>query len=62
MELLDLTALQLGQKIKNGEIGVREAAAASLNRIRAAEPAIHSFVSFDEEAALAIMKKSIKSI
>ena len=53
MELLDLTALQLGQKIKNGEIGVREAAAASLNRIRAAEPAIHSFVSFDEEAALA---------
>lgn len=53
MELLDLTALQLGQKIKNGEIGVREAAAASISRIRAAEPAVHSFVSFNEESALA---------
>ncbi|MDD6174637.1 MAG: Asp-tRNA(Asn)/Glu-tRNA(Gln) amidotransferase subunit GatA [Firmicutes bacterium] len=52
MELLDLTALQLGQKIKSGEIGVREAAAASISRIRAAEPAVHSFVSFNEEAAL----------
>lgn len=52
MELLDLTALQLGQKIKSGEIGVREAAEASIRRIRTAEPAVHSFVSFNEEAAL----------
>ncbi len=52
MDFWDLTALQLGQKIKSGEIGVREATAAALARIRSAEPDVHSFVSFNEDAAL----------
>jgi aspartyl-tRNA(Asn)/glutamyl-tRNA(Gln) amidotransferase subunit A len=53
MDIMDFTALELGRKIKEKEISVREATQASLARIAAAEPAIHGFVTLDEERALA---------
>ena len=52
MELLDFTALELGEKIKKGEVGVEEATRAALDRIKEAEPSLHSYVSVQEEAAL----------
>ena len=53
MELLDFTALELGEKIKKGEVGVEEATRAALDRIKETEPTVHSYVSVQEEAALA---------
>lgn len=47
-----MTALELGRKIKEKEISVREAVQASLAHTRALEPAVNSFVTVDEEAAL----------
>ncbi len=54
MNLMSLTAAELGRKIKSGEISVREAAESSLAAIRAREGDVHSFVTVvDEEAVLA---------
>ncbi|MBS7007833.1 Asp-tRNA(Asn)/Glu-tRNA(Gln) amidotransferase subunit GatA [Anaerostipes sp.] len=52
MGILDLTALELGRKIKEKEISVKEATQAVLDQIRKAEPSIHGYVSYDEESAL----------
>lgn len=52
MGILDLTALELGRKIKAKEISVREAVQAVLDQIREVEPAVHGYVSYDEESAL----------
>ena len=52
MRILDLTAMELGKKIKAGEIGVEEATAAALAQIKAAEPKVHAFVTVDEEKAM----------
>lgn len=52
MGILDLTALELGRKIKAKEISVKEATQAVLEQIRAVEPAVHGYVSYDEESAL----------
>ena len=53
MDLLDLTALELGKKIQAGEVTAPEAAAAALRRIREMEPSIHAYVTVDEEGAMA---------
>lgn len=53
MDILKLTALELGKKIKDKEISVREAAEAAIERAKAAEPELNSFVTLDEEGALA---------
>ena len=53
MDLLDLTALELGKKIQAGEVTAPEAAAAALRRIREMEPSIHAYVTVDEEGAIA---------
>ena len=54
MSLMSLTAVELGKKIKTGEVSVREAAKASLAAIAAREEAVHSFVTVvPEEAVLA---------
>ena len=47
MEILELTALELGKKIKAGEITVREAVQAALDRAKEAEPVINSYVTLD---------------
>lgn len=52
MELLELTAVKLGQKIQAGEVSAQEAIRAVLDAIRAREAAVHSFVTVDEEGAL----------
>lgn len=52
MELLNLTAVELGQKIRAGEVSVEEATRAALDAVRARETAVHSFVTVEEEAAL----------
>lgn len=52
MKLLTLTAVELGKKIKSGEVTVEEAAKAALDAIKAKEDKVHSFVTIDEEGAL----------
>ncbi len=52
MSILELTALELGRKIKSGEVAVLEAVKASLDQIRKKEPAIHAYVTVDEQRAV----------
>ena len=52
MEILSMTAVELGRKIKQKEISVAEAVTVSLERVRAVEGEIHSFVTVEEEAAM----------
>lgn len=52
MSIMDLTAVQLGKKIKAKEISVTEATQAALDVIAAREDEIHSFVTVDHEGAL----------
>ncbi len=53
MNLMSLTAVELGKKIKAGEVTVREAAEASMAAIAAREQEIHSFITLaDREAVL----------
>ncbi len=53
MQLKDLTALELGRKIKEKEVSVREAVQASLDRIAQTDGAVGGFVTVDAEGALA---------
>ena len=52
MKLLTLTAVELGKKIKAGEVTVEEATRAVLDAIQAKEEKVHSFVTIDEEGAM----------
>ena len=52
MRITDLTALELGKKIREKEISAVEAAQESLAQIKAAEETIHAYVTVDEEGAL----------
>ena len=52
MRILDLTAVELGKKIKAKEITVVDAVKASLEQIKKLEPAVHAYVTVDEEGAL----------
>ena len=52
MSILDLTAVELGKKIKAKEITVAEAVKASLEQIKKLEPVVHAYVTVDEEGAL----------
>lgn len=52
MELLELTALELGALIKERKISVKEAVAASFKQIYKKEKSIHSFITLEEEKAL----------
>ena len=51
MKILELTALELSEKIKAGEIKVKDAVKAALDQAKAAEPVINSYVTLDEEGA-----------
>ncbi|MDD6157715.1 MAG: Asp-tRNA(Asn)/Glu-tRNA(Gln) amidotransferase subunit GatA [Lachnospiraceae bacterium] len=53
MSLMTLTAVVLGKKIKAKEVTVVEATRAALDAIKEKEERIHSFVTVDEEKALA---------
>jgi len=52
MDIKSLTALELGRKIRAGEIGAVEAAKAALEQIQAVDGTIHAFVTVDEGGAL----------
>lgn len=52
MDLMSLTAVELGQKIKNKEVTVKEAVEESLRRIESIEKDVNSFVTVDKEGAL----------
>ena len=52
MSILDLTAVELGKKIKAKEIIVVDAVKASLEQIKKLEPVVHAYVTVDEEGAL----------
>lgn len=52
MSVLDLTAVELGKKIKAKEITVVDAVKASLEQIKKMEPVVHAYVTVDEEGAL----------
>lgn len=52
MDIRNLTALELGKKIKAGEVGIVEAAKAALEQIRAVDETVNAFVTVDEAGAL----------
>lgn len=62
MEITKLTALELGRKIKAGEITVKEAVQAQLDRIKAAEGEYNCYVTVMEEEALAKAEEIQKRI
>lgn len=57
MDLMSLTAVELGKKIKAKEVSVEEAVRAALAAIGKKEDAVNSFVTVDEEGALAKAKQ-----
>ena len=52
MDLMQLTAVELGKKIKNKEVTVKECVEAALAQMDAVEGQIHSFVTIDREGTL----------
>ena len=52
MSILDLTALELGKKIKAGEITSPQATEVVIKQIKAVEEQVHSYVTLDEEGAM----------
>ena len=53
MNLMSLTAVELGKKIRNKEISVVEATTAYLDSLEAKDKDINAFVTIDREGALA---------
>lgn len=62
MDLMSLTAVELGKKIKAKEVTVEEAVSAALSAIEKKEETVHSFVTVDREGALARAKEVQKRI
>jgi len=52
VSILDLTAVELGKKIKAGEVTAVTATKAVLEQIKALEPSLNCYVTVDEEGAL----------
>lgn len=49
MEVLQMTALELGRRIQGGEVSVKEAAESYLEQIKKMEPQIHAFLDVEED-------------
>ncbi len=62
MSILDLTAVELGKKIKSGEITAVEATKAALAQIRTLEPVLNCYVTVDEEGAFKACREVQKQI
>lgn len=63
MNLMNLTAVELGKKIKNKEVTVEEACKDAISRMNAMEDRVHSYVTvLEEEAILARAKEVQKGI
>ena len=52
MQLMDLTALELGERIRRRECSVEDAVRASLDAIRARDGKIGAFITVTEDEAL----------
>ena len=48
-EIMKMSALELGGKIRSRELKIKEAVDAYLAHIRKTEPGVHAFISIDEE-------------
>lgn len=62
MNLMSLTAVELGKKIKDKEVSVEGAVKAALAQIKSVENDVNSFVTIDEEGALKRAKEVQKQI
>ena len=62
MNLMSLTAVELGKKIKAKEVSVEEAVQAAIDAIEKKEESVHSFVTVDKEGALTLAKEVQKLI
>ena len=63
MNLMNLTAVELGKKIKNKEVTVEEACKDAISRMNTMEGQVHSYVTvLEEEAILARAKEVQKGI
>ena len=62
MDLLNLTAVELGKKIQNKETTAVEATQAVLDQIEKLDPTIHSYVTVDQEGAIERAKEAQKKI
>ena len=62
MNIMSMTAVEIGKKIRSKEISVAEAVKASLSQIEKAEEKIHSFVTVDREGALKRAEKIQKQL
>lgn len=63
MELTELTALELGEAIKKGQVSVPEATHAALNQVAKANPENNAFITVTAEAAMAraeALQKGVK--
>ncbi|MDD3745128.1 MAG: Asp-tRNA(Asn)/Glu-tRNA(Gln) amidotransferase subunit GatA [Anaerostipes sp.] len=52
MSILDMTAVELGKKIKAGEVKVVDAVTAVLDQMKKVEGDVQGYVSYDEESAM----------
>ncbi len=62
MQLMDLTALELGKRIRRRECGVEDAVRAALDAIRARDGEIGAFITVTEEEALRDARRVQKGI
>ena len=62
MNIMSLTAVELGKRIKAKEISVEEAVTAALDAIEKKEKLVNSFVTVDREGALKRAKEVQKQI
>lgn len=62
-ELIRMSALKLGQRIKSGELGVKEVTEGFLSQIGKKEPFVHAFISYgkDIDKRIAEVEEGIKS-
>ena len=62
MSLMSLTAVELGKKIKAGEVTVEEAVQAALDAIEKKEASVNSFVTVDREKQWHVPKRYRKKL
>ena len=57
MNLLDLTAVELANEIKNGNTTAIDAMKAVIDKVEAMEEGLNCYVTFDKEAAIKELRK-----
>ena len=61
MKIIEMSATALGEEIKKGQIGVKEAVKAYLDQIEAVEPSVHAYLDIDEKKIYARVKEVEKA-